>query len=861
VTAQHHTPPLSRRALDIFAEKRLAHACHVDRMFAALMAVQWAFAIAVAAVLSPHAWGGSIQGHTHVTAALAFGGAITVVPSLLALLMPGAPATRYTIAVAQMAMSGLLIHLTGGRIETHFHIFVSLACLAFYRDWRVLVPATLVAISDHALRGIYWPSSIYGAGVASPWSWVEHVGWIGFGDAVLIAACRRATAEQLRSAAREAALESSDGDPSGSFLVAASGRLLVCNEALASLLGFDSREDVIGMDARSFLPDPAAWDVWLDRIRRDKRLMQLETALVRRDGARVEVLQNACGLFDASGELLEVRGFLLDMTERKQHEQELARARDEALDAARHKSQFLANMSHEIRTPMNAVVGMAGLLHDTGLSIEQREFVDAIQSSADNLLQIINDILDFSKADAGQLRFETIPFDLHQAIDGALELVAARASAKDLDLGVDIEPDVPTLLCGDIGRLRQVLTNLLGNAVKFTERGQILVHVTLDSTSDHDAVLRFSVQDTGIGISAEAQARVFDSFTQADNSTTRRFGGTGLGLAISKHLVQLMGGRIGVSSVEGRGSTFWFTVRLPASDSPAPPEDASDWGDRRVLVVDASPRQRGMIERQLERFGVTSVAAPGGAAALAALRAAERRGTPFELAIVDSRLPGMNGLALAAAIDADRTLSATRVALMTPFGHRDRRELRASALLARLVKPIRHQQLRECLAAAFSGGTQPGPDPAPAISRPSVPLRILVVEDTVINQRVVTLQLGRWGHSVHAVANGAEALETLRLLPYDLVLMDCQMPVLDGYEATRQIRSWTGDIARIPIIAMTANALAGDRQKCLDAGMDDYLTKPLQAEELRVLLERWGRPRAACRAAAADVDLRIDAVA
>jgi two-component system sensor histidine kinase/response regulator len=848
-----HAHSLShRRTAEIFSERQQQIFKQTDRLFAVLMAVQWVFGVAVASWLSPKTWSGSASAiHPHVLAAVFLGGTISAVPIALAILWPGRTITRHTIAVAQMCTSALLIHLTGGRIETHFHVFGSLAFLAFYRDWRVLVPATLVVALDHFLRGAFLPQSIFGVLEASPWRWLEHVGWVVFEDIVLVSSCVRGTHELWAGAERTAELESSDGDLAGNFLSAVDGRVLACNEAFAHILGLGSREDALRANVQSFYRDPATRVGYLDALRRQKRLTHYESMITRSDGTQISVLENAVGAFDDQGKLVEIRGFILDITERKANEVELAKARDAALESARLKSEFLANMSHEIRTPMNGVVGMAGLLLETDLTAEQREFTQTISTSADGLLTIINDILDFSKVESGKLAFETLDFDLRPTIEGAVDLLAERANAKHIELAVLVEATVPTALRGDAGRLRQIVVNLVGNGVKFTERGEVMIRVSLESETATDAVVRVEIRDTGIGVPTQAQSRLFQAFTQADGSTTRRFGGTGLGLAISKRLVELMGGEIGVRSIEGQGATFWFTARFEKQTAAVRAQAApgAALAGRRVLVVDDNETNRSILHYQLASWGMQDVGVSSGADALAALRRAAVAATPFDLAILDCQMPGMDGVMLAKLIKSDDKIAGIPLIMMTSLGRHDDDELRTAGLLLRLTKPVKQAHLRDALsrvlATTNSRGAAVPRAVVPAIAVESRRARVLVAEDNRVNQRVVLLQLRQLGYAADAVANGAEVIEALGRIPYDVVLMDCQMPEVDGYEAAALIREREGSgPLRVPIIAMTAHALTGDREKCLEAGMDDYISKPVKVPELDAVLARWDPDRA-----------------
>ena len=550
---------------------------------------------------------------------------------------------------------------------------------------------------------------------------------------------------------------------------------------------------------------------------------------------------------DGGGKLCGFSNVTRDLTRWKRIENELTLAKEEADAANRAKSEFLANISHEIRTPMAGVIGMSGLLCDTELTAKQREYCEIIRGSGESLLTIINEVLDFSKIESGMLELEIIDFDLRSAMKEFVELFVREADDKGIELINFIHPDVPANLRGDPGRLRQILSNLVGNALKFTTKGEVAVGVDVVEQNQNSISLRFAVNDTGIGIAKDKIDKLFNAFTQADSSITRKYGGTGLGLAISKKFVDLMGGQIGVSSEEGRGSSFWFTVKLEKSHFTEPTRQSHvDLSRLRMLIVDDSSTHRALLESYLSSLGIASQSATDAPLALKLLRASAQRGELPDLVLLDSSLPGTNALEWAQSIRRENGLSRLKFLLMTTASQRfDLGVYDNGGIEGFLTKPIGLAPLIESLAVAT--GKAPKTDASTGLtsrhSRPALaarqPLRILVADDNHINQKVAVSLLENFGHRADVVANGHEAIKAYRLVPYDMILMDVQMPEMDGLETSRKIRALEKTKNRhTPIIAMTAHARKEDQEKCLAAGMDDYVSKPVNPRELKAAIAR-----------------------
>ncbi len=910
-TSQALDKRIDQQAKLVFENHHSTILKRTDRLFAKLMIAQWLAGIVAAFYFTPREWSGdSSIVHINVWAAIFLGGAIGSLPVFLSYTRPGETTTRHVIAISQALFSALLIHLTGGRLETHFHVFGSLAFLSFYRDWKVIASATVVIALDHFVRGVWWPASVFGILTSSPWRWVEHAAWVIFEDIFIVRNCIESIREMKIQAHQQAELANAN-ERTERIVRERTAQLQHSQKRFSDIVNhingivweadpetfqfnFVSKqaERIVGYPLSAWTEDK---NFWADHLHPDDKdrvlsLCRSETSkglshdfeyrMRPKEGDYVWLRDLVTVETDEEGKPTLIRGVMIDVSERKKQDSELHAAKEaveeanallveslneskrlerEAQSANIAKSKFLATMSHEIRTPMNGVIGFTSLLLESSLNEEQHEFATSIQNSSQVLLILINDILDISKIEAGKLEVENINYDLKKAIDDVANLLSPGAETKGIELAVKFEKNFCPSVIGDPSRIRQVITNIASNAIKFTESGHVFINIETDHSNSEQ--IRIEIEDTGIGIPLEQQEQLFSNFTQADSSTTRRYGGTGLGLAISKHLVKLMGGEIGFTSAPGNGSTFWFTIpKKAAPQELAPIELPTGIQERRILVVDDHEINRMLLRDQLADWAIDTETASTGEAAIEALKNAQNEGRPFDIAILDYILPDMDCSELRSRIEqSDAFPTPLTIALGSTAYRIQIKKLLENGFQSHLFKPLIRpsllaQSLAEAIAADANTPVEKAEEKKPAakpksIQKEAAPKRfhVLLAEDHPVNQKLAKRLLNKIDCEIEIANNGLEAIEMATSKRYDAIFMDCQMPEMGGLEATGKIREieqsqglpGNENRKRIPIIAITAGAMEGDREICVQSGMDDYLTKPLKVTELKSAVERW----------------------
>lgn len=637
--------------------------------------------------------------------------------------------------------------------------------------------------------------------------------------------------------------------PDNIYFKTKDSRFIRINKAAAKWFGLADPRAAKGKDDFDLFTDEHARAAFNDEqriIRTGEPIVHVEEKETWPDGRITWVDTSKLPLRDHDGKIIGTFGISRDITEKKRAEETLRRAKEAAEAASRAKSEFVANMSHEIRTPLNAIIGMSELLLDSDLSPSQRDYAETILEAGGSLLTLLNDILDFAKIEAGKVELVPVTFDLREGVGSMMKSLAVRAHSKNLELAYRVAADIPATLIGDFSRLRQVLVNLVGNAIKFTEEGEVVLDVSPERLTSEQVTLRFSVRDTGIGIATNKLNQIFDEFEQADKSTTRRYGGTGLGLAIARRLTRMMGGGIEVESREGAGSTFSFTAKFGVASHallPGPANGRHLLLGTRVLIVDDNATNRRILQDMLRNWGMDVETATDAHAALASLHEARRAGRPFPLLLSDVNMPDVDGYMLAQSVRSDPAFDALAIIMLTSGILLDTKDiLRDLRIKKQLSKPVRQSELQTAVIDALGLAEIERRDtdhrPLPSLTARS--LRILLAEDSVVNQKLAVGLLGKWGHQVTVVSNGEEAVVATESADYDVVLMDLEMPGMDGLQATRAIRRREQRTGRhLPIIAMTAHAMAGDRQKCLASGMDNYVAKPVRQQELYSALARF----------------------
>jgi len=879
------------RARQILSDFILGLAKRSDLLFAGILGLQYPLVVVIALLVTPGAWAGLAGiAANPLMLALAVGTPVALLPVLMVMSEPGRVANRYVIAVSQVLMSGLLVVLTANKGLSFLHVYASLAILTFYRNSLLLLVASLTVIAEFAVLYSFWPSLLgadsHGLG------WQAYLGWLLFQNALCMVGINQVMSEWRIASLSLAEHEANQiralgeiGTKEGELRESLSK--LRAQELRTSLILQRTHEAFIAIDQEGCITDwnsqaektfgwteleaigslltdtiipPSYREAHKQGLARYLKTGQgqiinrtIEVPALHKDGREFPVELSVTPI--EIGETLSFCAFLRDITERKRLIGELGLARDKAQESSRLKSQFVANISHEIRTPMNGIIGMSNILLKTSLSSVQRDYVNTIRDAGKSLLRVINDILDLSKIEAERIELESIDFDLTQLTESVGELLSAQAQNNGLALLTFVAPQLPEILNGDPERIKQILINLTGNAIKFSSEGKVVISATLEAEEEDCIWVRFAVSDTGVGISEEEARSLFQPFVQADGTISRKYGGTGLGLSICKRLVEMMGGEIALDSVKGKGSTFWFTVPLKRASQLSGLRKSYDrLKNVRVLIVDDEPNEREMLANYMSCWDLRSEQVDSLSLSVEQLKRGAAADDPYQVAIVHLSSVGKPGLQsaleLSQVVAGDKQISATKLILIHDVDDVDAPRLALSkGFSAALSRPIRQSQLLDTLAQLMAAPASLEPKPAritterPAAPTPAEgrrPELILIVDDHPVNQRVAALYLAELGFTTHCVGSGQEAVDEIKRQDYDLIFMDCQMPDMDGLEATRQIRLLEAETGKhVPIVAMTAHAMKGDRESCLDAGMDDYMSKPLDQEDLGLVVNAF----------------------
>jgi len=846
-----------------------------DRNFVLLMLGQYLSMLLIAAFRTwTHNAPFGTDTNTLFVITLIAGGAVTSLAVFMGLNYPGNHVTRHVMAVGQMLMGSLLTYVFAGHAEIHFHTFLSLALLALYRDWKVLLTGTLVSIICYSLQILVLPELLLGlplmvtrvGATLGPWDWMTHICWILLATVFLLASVRQSAEQTRMIAQQQSELITAEStlqkervrffDLSVDMLCVMNmkGEFHEINPMFSQQLGYEKQQILKMRFIEMVHPDDrTATGKVISHLKRGTVIKDFDNRLCCADGSYLWLSWSAHA--SRSSEEPVVYAVARDITRQKETARKLQQARKFAEEArisaeqnSRAKSDFLANMSHEIRTPMNSILGLTELVLESELESTQRDYLSTVLHSSESLMDIINEILDFSKIEAEKMDFAKVPFCIREETSNTLHSLAIRAHGKQLELASFVEEDVPQWCIGDPARIRQILLNLIGNAIKFTDQGEVIVSLSSQPAEEGMINLTFNIKDTGIGVPDSQQRLIFQKFTQADSSATRTAGGTGLGLNISSQLVEQMGGQIQLESRPGEGSRFFFTLKIPVTDAPktvVPMPDSAPLKGMTVLIVDDNTTHRRILKETVTGFQMTPVLASSGQAAIETLREMKNTNSLPDFVLVDICMPGMDGFELIRKLQQNYPVRSMRIISLSSIALTDRQRIHDKLeIAANLNKPLKHMKLLQTLLNCLTPAPIKLETTTTLVPKKKYSLRtgrkVLVAEDGLANQTLAIALLSKWDFQITVAHNGSEALKKLQEQAFDMILMDLQMPEIDGIEATRTIREQESQSGkRIPIIAMTAHAMKGDRDRCLEAGMDDYLPKPLRRQQLEQVIESF----------------------